>query len=90
MRWTFEIVARLERPSTKLTQSLISAMNTRNSRDTRFPICCRNQHTPLSSHLLAMIISEWSPYPDICLGRVPQPTPIHLLVVSVCLKFRTI
>jgi hypothetical protein len=72
----------------KLTLRLILAMNTRNSRDARVPICCRDQHAPSSSYPLAMIlIREWSPYSDICPCRVLQPTPIHLPVASVCLKF---
>jgi hypothetical protein len=39
----------------RLTLPLIPAMNTRNSRDARVPICCCDQHTPPSSHPLAMI-----------------------------------
>jgi hypothetical protein len=75
----------------RLTLRLIPTMNTRNSRDRRVPIYCRDQHAPSSSYSFAMMtIREWSPYSDICPCCLLQPTPIHLPMASVCLKFRSI
>jgi hypothetical protein len=59
------------------------------SREVRVPICCCDRHAALSSHLLAMMISDWSPHSDMYPCRVPQPTAIHLPVASVCLKFQS-